>query len=98
MNNTVTYGTVNNKHSYQVLFDIFLRKLSEQSKKNPSTGTAASVSSPLGPLLDPDGFISKAADHSSGGLLVELVAVSREFAWLAGGGLFIGLAFGFLTT
>ena len=31
-------------------------------------------------------------------LLSELMEVSREFAWLAGGGLVIGLAFGFLTT
>ena len=31
-------------------------------------------------------------------LFTELLDVSREFAWLAGGGLVIGLAFGFLTT
>ena len=31
-------------------------------------------------------------------LFSELLDVSREFAWLAGGGLVIGLAFGFLTT
>ena len=71
----------------KVLFDIFLRKLSEQDKKHPAAGVT----------MDHGDLAKAAADHG-GGLLMEVVAVSREFAWLAGGGLVIGLAFGILTT
>lgn len=80
-----------------MLFEIFLRKLTDQNKKMgeawhlvPQSGSEPGTHS----VSD----LQSASATEGTSLILELLAVFREFAWLTGGGLVIGLAFGLLTT
>lgn len=119
-----------NDASGLVLFDIFLRKNNEQSRRQGENAAAAAAAAataaasaaaqgPAGGLLTSGvqgvGFTALSAVVASGAgteggfdglpsrhklfsLLEELMDVSGEFLWLAGGGLAMGILFGYLTT
>lgn len=109
-----------------MLFDIFLRKNNEQSRRQGENAAAAATAAataaaqgPAGGLLTSGvqgvgftalsaavgsgagtegGFYGLPSRHQLFSLLEELTDVSGEFLWLAGGGLAMGILFGYLTT
>ena len=81
-----------------MLFEIFLRKLTDQNKKTGEAWHLApqSGSAPGTPSMSD--LLQSASATEGVALLSELMAVFKEFAWLTGGGLVLGLAFGLVTT